>query len=111
MIQIYGPCNRRSLFSIDNSEPKEVHGKSHPSSAKNLGDAIIEYCRVFEIEMEPCNLHDGRYFIVTTPGHRFEGAIYDPHVFRNSTEICPKQDLEFTLIDGDILDLGGPLAC
>ncbi|MPV64337.1 hypothetical protein [Burkholderia sp. BE17] len=39
-----------------------------------------------------------------------EDKLVDIHVFRGSAELCPKQNLDFALESGDIVELG-PLLC
>ena len=111
MIRIFGPCNRRFTLAIENGQARKIEGTPYISSASSFGEAIVDYCNAYKIEIKPCDAFGGKYFTVTTSGHRFEGAIYDPHIFRGDEQICPKQDCSFQFADNDVLDLGGPLGC
>ncbi len=77
-----------------------------------LDKAVEEYKLEFGVEIIP---YDGssegvelgdppRYFFYITPDSGRK--LVDIHVERSGTEICPKQDLEFLLQDGDIVSIG-----
>ena len=83
------------------------------------GEALKLYADRHDIRLTP---YDGswdslpsesksepKYFFFNDGG-RFGDILVDIHVERGGEDICPKQDLEFPLLDGDIINIGA-LAC
>ncbi len=58
----------------------------------------------------PFESADERKYFIFNDGGRFGDTLVDIHVERAGEEICPKQDLNFPLIDGDLI-IFGVLVC
>jgi hypothetical protein len=123
MVTIIGPMTLRSVPVALNSaaDSPEIHllrPEPWTADAATLGEALAAYEREFHVRFRP---YDG-----SLPEIRFEpGAppkfffldeadgnsmLMDIHIQRGREEICPKQDLNFPLLDGDEIRIG-PLAC
>ena len=80
-----------------------------------LGEALAAYCEQAAVTIIP---YDGRfdsppsgegqakYFLYDDGGQRFGKMVTDIHVRRGKENICPKQNLSFSLIDGDYVHFG-----
>ena len=88
------------------------------TDAATLGEALQKYEAAFGCVFAP---YDGsspgvpfepggtpRYFFRTTREGRKE--LVDIHIERAGEDLCPKQDLSFSLMDGDVIRYG-PLIC
>lgn len=94
-------------------QPVEIPGKS-------LGELLKNYCQQYDLKITPA-----KGFIDETSkepkywqyigNHDFFGVdgeiIIDIHVTRDGKMICPKQDLDFPLIETDLIDIPAMLAC
>lgn len=112
MIQVFGPCNPRVIFSGSNLDPKP--GNPFCANAGKLKDALRAYEAHFAVTIEPCltllsGQSEHKYFNVKSPLPKQNGLV-DIHVFRGKDEICPRQDLGFALEEGDVIEMGS-LAC
>jgi hypothetical protein len=114
-IRMYGPDWPRRV------DRRAELGKYEPydeppfeTSAVNLGEAISSYENQFSAKI---TLYDGSYpEIPFKPGEEpryffFTGSsgrtwLTDIHIFRGAEELCPKQDLQYPLQDGDLLEIG-----
>jgi hypothetical protein len=54
----------------------------------------------------PLERAGGRKYFIFNDGGRFGDTLVDIHVERGGEEICPKQDLDFPLLDGDLINVG-----
>ncbi|EGF93156.1 hypothetical protein ABI_15960 [Asticcacaulis biprosthecium C19] len=88
-------------------------------SAATLGEAIRQFEAAFSVTVSPYDGTDPalpftegeprRYFFYSNAdADRF---LIDIHIFRGTEEICPKQNLDYPLQNGDIVDMAGPLVC
>ncbi len=82
------------------------------STARSLGEAILEYEAHFNTKIEPLaepfegNPENvGKYFHMIDLDDS-ANWIVDIHIFSKNSEICVKQDLDFTLEPDDIVELG-----
>jgi len=81
-----------------------------------LGDALARYEFHFgvrisvHVDAEDAEEKFGDKYFRYVDENRGESKVVDIHVIRGNTELCPKQDLEFTLESADIVELG-PLLC
>ena len=112
MITIYGPsCPRRIDRRKELGEYEPYDEKGFSSSALSLKAAITDYENEFQIRIEK---YDGtspgieigdppKYFYYNTGSNKY---LVDIHINRDGQEICPKQNLNFALLDGDIITIG-----
>lgn len=112
MIRIFGPCNPRIAFSGPNLQRQPE--SPFCTSAKNLGDALKAYEARFEVSIEPCRAplpgqSEHKYFNVMSSVPKQSGLV-DIHILRDGEEICPRQDLGFSLNEGDVVEMGS-LTC
>ena len=119
MVQLFGPKIATVTFSAE-GDTVFLPGLD-VSSAKTIKQALSIYGQAYKVALKP---YDGRfdempfdpanpkYFICSFDDEtdRNHGTLVDIHVRRDEEEICIKQDLDFELRDGDIVDLG-QLAC
>lgn len=120
MIKIFGPENpaRTCVPNSDGSGFHAEEGKAVETPAPTLGAALKAYEKEFAVSIEP---YDGS--LPTVPFHPDEPPKYffyddnrtgprlvDVHIQRGSHDICPKQDLQFQLLKGDIIHIGA-LVC
>ncbi len=82
------------------------------STARSLGEAILEYEAYFNTKIEPLTEpfegkpeNVGKYFRLTELDDS-ASRIVDIHVLRKNSEICVKQDLDFAIEPDDIVELG-----
>ena len=77
--------------------------------AKTLGEAIHAAEQILHLEIIP---HDPpKWFRVRGLLDQKESyGLVDIHILRGTENICPKQDLDFPLLDSDIVAIGA-LAC
>ncbi|MEQ8782522.1 MAG: hypothetical protein RIE06_22885 [Roseibium album] len=116
MIKIFGPENpeRIPVPRPDGTGFMAGEGAPVQADAKTLQDALGAYEQAYSVTIKP---YDGsipevpleareepKYFFYTRKNN--ERRLVDIHVFRNSSEICPKQDLLFVLEDSDIIRIG-----
>ncbi|WP_153065957.1 hypothetical protein [Xanthomonas campestris] len=82
------------------------------SGACSLGDTISEYEVHFNVKiapmLEPFDGNPDNYgkyfkFLELDTGH---WQAVDIHIIRDGQEICPKQDLSFSLEPQDVVELG-----
>jgi hypothetical protein len=74
-------------------------------AGKTLGEILSAYCSLENIEIIP---HDQpKYFRYIGEDCKSEEGycLVDIHITRNTEEICPKQNLEFPMQDGDIVEI------
>jgi hypothetical protein len=107
MISLYGPENLTPEIFVLGSKPFIV-------DARTLGSAIEEYSREFHVEIRPYDGSDPsipldpreqrKYFFY----ERLDESCFlvDIHVQRGKENICPKQNLDFSLLDGDEVHIG-----
>lgn len=73
-----------------------------PIVAKSLGEALGEASRILGVRFEP---HDPpkwfRAYGIPDFGDGF--MLVDIHVKRDGTEICPKQDVTFQILESDVV--------
>lgn len=112
MIRVFGPCNPRHVFGGPDLQKQQEN--PFCISAGDLAGALKAYEAHFGVTIEPHRVllqgqTEYKYFNVTSSRSR-ESGLVDIHVFRGSEEICPRQDLEFPLNEGDVIEMGS-LAC
>jgi hypothetical protein len=80
-----------------------------PIVARTLGEAITVAAEYFKVRIVP---HDPpKWFrVYGTRQDVTEYTLVDIHIKRDGQEICPKQDLEYLLMESDIVSIGA-LAC
>lgn len=88
-------------------------------NAGTFGRALEIYCRYFKCALEvfsgpfPDNwgsaVDENKYFRHTPSDG--ESRILDIHILRDGQEICPKQNLDYPLLDGDIIEVGAIRIC
>jgi hypothetical protein len=113
-VSINGPCNDAwSLRENLSGAPEWCQGNPFVTECNNLGDALRAYAEKFRCKI---TIYEGdaganpwpdggpRYFHCTDESG--QSQLVDIHVNRGSAEICPKQDLDFSLQDGDIIEIG-----
>jgi|GEM_PF-1175687 hypothetical protein len=120
MIKITGPSNGY-LHVGDPAKDSRSEIQKTPFfevEAATLGEALQAYCQRTGSSIRPYDgsdpqlpFRDGelKYFWFDAKS-RWGETLADVHVKRNGVEICPKQDLSFALIDGDMVSIG-MLAC
>jgi hypothetical protein len=77
--------------------------------ARTLGEAIAAAAEYFGARIVP---HDPpKWFrVYDNPQDAIKYKLVDIHILRNGQEICPRQDLEYPLMEPDIVSIG-VLAC
>lgn len=116
MIKVFGPANpkRIAVAMPDGSGFTSKEGTPVETGAEILGEAIKAYEEKHAVTIAP---YDGsldaipfeegeepKYFFYSKSA--LDRRLVDIHVFRNGQEICPKQNLSFVLMDGDIIQVG-----
>lgn len=126
-VTIYGPHNTQGMsteIELSNGEPR-FSIVDHPFivDVETLEQAFFAYGDWYRIEVDGEKRrslfapapgrpsHDSwqegeepRYFVFELSA---EFSTYvDAHVIRGEEEICPKQDVSFRLMDGDIVSIG-----
>ena len=89
-----------------------------------LDEVLSAYCKKYGSTIEPydgshpdfpfANNEPDKYFWfngVTMPGKDFERRPVDIHVIRDGKFICPKQDLTFSLLPSDIVEIEVRYGC
>ena len=89
-----------------------------------LGEVLSAYSEKYGSTFEPydgsdpnfpfANNEPAKYFWfngVTMPSKDFERRPVDIHIIRNGKSICPKQDLTFSLLPSDTVEIGVLRAC
>ena len=81
-------------------------------SANRLSEAISAYERTFNAEVIPAPMgipelvgHEGKYFLHTDLDSGRKNLV-DIHVFRGGRDLCVKQNLEFPILPGDLIEMG-----
>jgi hypothetical protein len=108
MSLIFGPFNPEHIFGGPDLSPQP----NNPvvSSAKNLADAIADYEKAFDVKIMPyvgdlIERDEAKFFtIILNTGE--DSGLVDIHVTRNGEEICLKQDVQFELIESDVVSMG-----
>jgi hypothetical protein len=112
MIRMFGPCNPRHVYG--GPDLQRLPENPFCISANHLAEALKAYETHFSVTIEPWRellpgQTDYKYFNVVSPKPR-ESGLVDIHVFRGEEEICPRQNIDFVLVEGDIVEMG-TLAC
>jgi hypothetical protein len=124
VIRLYGPKILESVATTDETTGELVvvpHRGLDVSQTKTVGQAIEIFTKKFEVEVKP---YDGsfedmpldkdnlKYFFCEYESDRFGTCkqLADIHVQRGDEDICIKQNLDFELLDGDIVRVQ-ELAC
>ena len=73
-----------------------------PITAQTLGEALAEASRILKVRFEP---HEPpKWFrVFGIPDFGEHSMLVDIHIKRDGTELCPKQDLTFPILDSDIV--------
>ncbi len=73
-----------------------------PIVARTLGEALNEASRLLDVRFEP---HDPPKWFRLYGIPSFEGGsmLVDIHIKRGDVELCPKQDLNFPILDSDVV--------
>jgi hypothetical protein len=117
MLVMYGPHNR-SYSPVDPPDSLAFR-----CDVDTLGEAIREYEQAFGVNITPYDASAAlalleaderpRYFVYASTlanGER-EEILVDIHVERHGEEICPKQDLTFRLLRGDVVQIWTGMVC
>ena len=116
MIGMYGPSWPQRVDRRIERGPYEPHDEpAFMADARTLGEAIAAYSSHFQVVIRP---YDGsnpavpiapgdepRYF--TYKPKIDDETLVDIHVHRHGEWLCPKQDLDFVLNDGEVVSLSG----
>jgi len=115
MIEISGPDNHNSLI-LDNYGNYVVDStNSFFVECSTLRQALEAYCNKYhssyrlydgEFENYPGTESEKKYFYYKSHNPKLGEIIVDIHVERKGNNICLKQNLDFELLDGDIVRLG-----
>ncbi len=120
MPKLYGPKNMQFYMNpnADGTGWEPTSGNPVLTDAKTLGEAIAAYEKAFSAIITP---YDGslpgipfapgeapKYFLLEYSDGMTR--LVDIHIYRDESEICPKQDLSFPLEASDVLNFG-PLTC
>lgn len=94
-------------------QPVEIAGKT-------LGELLKNYCRQYDVEITPAKgiidetTKEPKYWQYFG-NHEFYGVdgeiIIDIHITRDGKMICPKQDLDFPLLETDLISIPAMYAC
>jgi len=87
--------------------------------AATLGDALAAYQHHFDVVIYPYDGSAADYPIPRDEITKYfwyrssdsEDQVLDIHISRGSELICPKQNLDFPLIDGDVVEIGVAVVC
>jgi hypothetical protein len=88
-------------------------------NASTFGRALSIYCRYFRCKLTPFSgelpeawggCGDQASYFEYTPEHG-EERILDIHIQRGDEIVCPKQNLDFPLDDGDLITIGVIYVC
>ncbi|NVM86432.1 hypothetical protein FHT32_006667 [Variovorax sp. SG517] len=89
---------------------------AHEIAVNTLGEALAAYelrfnAKIVPFAGNPDDLHlaEPKYFTFQGSGQD-TSILVDIHIHRDGKEICPRQDLNFRLLAGDLVELG-PLIC
>lgn len=91
-----------TIHPLEDAPGSLLRTTGHPIEAKTLGEALFQAGRLLNVRFEA---HEPpKYFrIYGIPGWGDKFILVDVHIIRNGTEICPKQDLEFPVLESDIV--------
>ncbi|MCR8958547.1 hypothetical protein M0765_012670 [Variovorax sp. S2] len=110
---IFGPSNSRYSFTGSPVPHKDL---AYKLDVATLGQAIAAYEARFNVTITPFAGDPLDPYLAEPKYFKFKendadaGCLVDIHVYRQGVEICLKQDLDFCLFEGDIIELG-PLVC
>jgi hypothetical protein len=122
MIEIRGPDNIKRIIMDGHDAGKASAVNEFKTDAKTLKEALDSYCSYFnskyrlyngDIEELPIKKGEEKYFYYASNNPKskiIDEVLVDIHVIRESEEICPKQNLDFELVSGDLITIG-MLAC
>ena len=106
---IFGPSNSRYTYT---GSPVPHNDLAYEIAVNTLGEALAAYELRFNATVVPFagnpddpHLAEPKYFTFQGRGQD-TSSLVDIHIHRDGKEICPKQDLNFRLLAGDLVELG-----
>lgn len=106
---IFGPSNSRYTYT---GSPVPHNDLAYEIAVNTLGEALAAYELRFNATIVPFagnpddpHLAELKYFTFQGRGQA-ASSLVDIHIHRDGKEICPKQDLNFRLLAGDLVEIG-----
>jgi hypothetical protein len=114
---MYGAFEPKISFSTDESgRTTTIQEPPFETEARTLGDALRVFDETFDTRTEKYDGSDPETpFVDGVPKYFYHSVVFrgrrdkllvDIHIYRRDLKICPKQDLDFVLEDGDLINIG-----